>query len=149
MIRAHLQACCQSDEIVKRYCFSSPNHLSSCVVFHSPLTERLYFGYSNSFKKTQPPVLLAKIDDRLEQYTTAIEVSSHLVSAPPSVPTVRGPIGGGAVMKAFIWWLFSQTSLPPSLPLYRWHTVSVSHIHNYIIPQPQTHINLIRLISIK
>ncbi|XP_014025398.2 non-muscle caldesmon isoform X1 [Salmo salar] len=50
---------------------------------------------SNSFKKTQPPVLLAKIDDRLEQYTTAIEVSSHLVSAPPSVPTDRGPIGGG------------------------------------------------------
>ncbi|XP_041705479.1 non-muscle caldesmon isoform X2 [Coregonus clupeaformis] len=28
---------------------------------------------SNSFKKTQPPVLLTKIDDRLEQYTTAIE----------------------------------------------------------------------------
>ncbi|XP_038855193.1 non-muscle caldesmon-like isoform X1 [Salvelinus namaycush] len=33
---------------------------------------------SNSFKKTQPPVLLAKIDDRLEQYTTAIEYSQEV-----------------------------------------------------------------------
>uniref|UniRef100_A0A4W5N166 Lymphocyte specific protein 1 a n=1 Tax=Hucho hucho TaxID=62062 RepID=A0A4W5N166_9TELE len=33
---------------------------------------------SNSFKKTQPPVLLAKIDDRLEQYTTAIEFSQEV-----------------------------------------------------------------------
>ncbi|XP_029613978.1 non-muscle caldesmon isoform X1 [Salmo trutta] len=32
---------------------------------------------SNSFKKTQPPVLLAKIDDRLEQYTHAIEYSQE------------------------------------------------------------------------
>ncbi|XP_066523419.1 non-muscle caldesmon isoform X2 [Hoplias malabaricus] len=31
---------------------------------------------SNSFKKTQPPVLLSKIDDKLEQYTHAVEVSS-------------------------------------------------------------------------
>ncbi|XP_036808130.1 non-muscle caldesmon isoform X5 [Oncorhynchus mykiss] len=33
---------------------------------------------SNSFKKTQPPVLLAKIDDRLEQYTHAIENAEGL-----------------------------------------------------------------------
>ncbi|CAB1323460.1 unnamed protein product, partial [Coregonus sp. 'balchen'] len=32
---------------------------------------------SNSFKKTQLPVLLAKIDDRLEQYTHAIEYSQE------------------------------------------------------------------------
>ncbi|KAI7811734.1 non-muscle caldesmon [Triplophysa rosa] len=31
---------------------------------------------SNSFKKTQRPVLLPKIDDKLEQYTQAIEISS-------------------------------------------------------------------------
>ncbi|XP_062404434.1 non-muscle caldesmon isoform X2 [Sardina pilchardus] len=31
---------------------------------------------SNSFKKTPPPLLLSKIDDKLEQYTHAVEVSS-------------------------------------------------------------------------
>ncbi|XP_012688139.2 non-muscle caldesmon isoform X1 [Clupea harengus] len=31
---------------------------------------------SNSFKKTQPPLLLSKIDDKLEQYTHAVESSS-------------------------------------------------------------------------
>ncbi|CAB1331559.1 unnamed protein product, partial [Coregonus sp. 'balchen'] len=36
---------------------------------------------SNSFKKTQPPVLLTKIDDRLEQYTTAIEYSQEVKAA--------------------------------------------------------------------
>ncbi|XP_024234575.1 non-muscle caldesmon isoform X3 [Oncorhynchus tshawytscha] len=36
---------------------------------------------SNSFKKTQPPVLLAKIDDRLEQYTHAIEYSQEAKAA--------------------------------------------------------------------
>lgn len=34
----------------------------------------LCFENSNSFKKTQRPVLLPKIDDKLEQYTHAIEV---------------------------------------------------------------------------
>lgn len=32
---------------------------------------------SNSFKKTLPPVLLSKMDDRLEQYTHAIETSQE------------------------------------------------------------------------
>lgn len=31
---------------------------------------------SNSFKKTPPPLLLSKIDDKLEQYTQAVESSS-------------------------------------------------------------------------
>ncbi|XP_048112111.1 non-muscle caldesmon [Alosa alosa] len=31
---------------------------------------------SNSFKKTPPPLLLSKIDDKLEQYTHAVEISS-------------------------------------------------------------------------
>lgn len=30
---------------------------------------------SNSFKKMQPLILLPKIDDKLEQYTSAVEVS--------------------------------------------------------------------------
>ncbi|KAF7644958.1 hypothetical protein LDENG_00212920 [Lucifuga dentata] len=32
---------------------------------------------SNSFKKTQPPVLLSKIDDKLEQYAHAVENSQE------------------------------------------------------------------------
>lgn len=38
----------------------------------------LFFDNSNSFKKTQRPVLLPKIDDKLEQYTQAIEVNYFL-----------------------------------------------------------------------
>ncbi|XP_026870969.2 non-muscle caldesmon isoform X1 [Electrophorus electricus] len=47
---------------------------------------------SNSFKKTQPPVLLSKIDDKLEQYTHAVESSSKEPKATKSgtadVPSV-------------------------------------------------------------
>ncbi|KAM9496095.1 uncharacterized protein lsp1a isoform 2-T2 [Clarias gariepinus] len=48
---------------------------------------------SNSFKKTQPPLLLSKIDDKLEQYTHAVEssakepkTSKSTVADMPSVP---------------------------------------------------------------
>lgn len=44
-----------------------------CAVFDMPC---FCFANSNSFKKTLPPLLLAKIDDKLEQYTNAVEVSS-------------------------------------------------------------------------
>ncbi|XP_063053386.1 non-muscle caldesmon isoform X2 [Engraulis encrasicolus] len=37
---------------------------------------------SNSFKKTLPPMLLSKIDDKLEQYTQAVESSSKEASRP-------------------------------------------------------------------
>ncbi|XP_062316939.1 non-muscle caldesmon [Osmerus eperlanus] len=36
---------------------------------------------SNSFKKTLPPILLSKMDDRLEQYTQAIESSQEAKAA--------------------------------------------------------------------
>ncbi|KAK3526579.1 hypothetical protein QTP70_030718 [Hemibagrus guttatus] len=51
---------------------------------------------SNSFKKTQPPLLLSKIDDKLEQYTHAVEISSkELKTAKPAVvdiPSVPEPV---------------------------------------------------------
>ncbi|XP_076861760.1 uncharacterized protein lsp1a isoform X2 [Brachyhypopomus gauderio] len=51
---------------------------------------------SNSFKKTQPPVLLAKIDDKLEQYAHAVESSSKEPRAVKSVsvdmPSVPEPV---------------------------------------------------------
>ncbi|XP_056307536.1 non-muscle caldesmon isoform X2 [Danio aesculapii] len=51
---------------------------------------------SNSFKKTQRPVLLPKIDDKLEQYTHAIEISSKEAKTPKSavvdMPCVSAPV---------------------------------------------------------
>ncbi|XP_051978551.1 non-muscle caldesmon isoform X2 [Xyrauchen texanus] len=48
---------------------------------------------SNSFKKTQKPVLLPKIDDKLEQYTHAIESSSkEPKSVVVDVPYVSAPV---------------------------------------------------------
>ncbi|XP_016432051.1 non-muscle caldesmon isoform X2 [Sinocyclocheilus rhinocerous] len=51
---------------------------------------------SNSFKKTQRPVLLPKIDDKLEQYTHAIEISSKdaklTKSAAVDMPSVSAPV---------------------------------------------------------
>ncbi|XP_053742292.1 non-muscle caldesmon isoform X1 [Synchiropus splendidus] len=40
---------------------------------------------SNSFKKTQPLVLLAKIDDKMEQYAHAVENSQEAKAAKPSL----------------------------------------------------------------
>lgn len=45
---------------------------------------------SNSFKKTQPPVLLTKIDNKLEQYTHAVENSQEgrpVKAAPVDLPS--------------------------------------------------------------
>ncbi|XP_056595168.1 non-muscle caldesmon [Triplophysa dalaica] len=51
---------------------------------------------SNSFKKTQRPVLLPKIDDKLEQYTQAIEISSKEIkmnkAASVDMPCVSAPV---------------------------------------------------------
>ncbi|XP_027029180.2 non-muscle caldesmon isoform X4 [Tachysurus fulvidraco] len=51
---------------------------------------------SNSFKKTQPPLLLSKIDDKLEQYTHAVESSSKepktAKSAVVDMPSVPEPV---------------------------------------------------------
>ncbi|KAG7254115.1 hypothetical protein CRUP_022651 [Coryphaenoides rupestris] len=38
-------------------------------------------NHSNSFKKTPPPVLMSRLDDRLEQYANAIESSQQEVRA--------------------------------------------------------------------
>uniref|UniRef100_A0A3B1JY03 Lymphocyte specific protein 1 a n=1 Tax=Astyanax mexicanus TaxID=7994 RepID=A0A3B1JY03_ASTMX len=60
------------------------------------LTKCLCFGNSNSFKKTQPPVLLSKIDDRLEQYTHAVEISAKepktVKAAAVDMPSVPEPV---------------------------------------------------------
>ncbi|CAL8291845.1 unnamed protein product [Boreogadus saida] len=51
---------------------------------------------SNSFKKTQPPVLLSRLDDRLEQYANAIETSQQEVRAvrrgSGDLPSPTGPL---------------------------------------------------------
>ncbi|XP_062847117.1 non-muscle caldesmon isoform X2 [Trichomycterus rosablanca] len=51
---------------------------------------------SNSFKKTLPPLLLSKIDDKLEQYTHAIESSSKepktTKPAVVDIPSVPEPV---------------------------------------------------------
>ncbi|TSK45841.1 Caldesmon [Bagarius yarrelli] len=51
---------------------------------------------SNSFKKTQPPLLLSKIDDKREQYTHAVESSSKEPKTPKSalvdMPCVPEPV---------------------------------------------------------
>ncbi|XP_016325291.1 non-muscle caldesmon isoform X2 [Sinocyclocheilus anshuiensis] len=51
---------------------------------------------SNSFKKTQRPVLLPKIDDKLEQYTHAVEISSKEAkmtkAAVVDLPNVSAPV---------------------------------------------------------
>ncbi|XP_067236362.1 non-muscle caldesmon isoform X2 [Chanodichthys erythropterus] len=51
---------------------------------------------SNSFKKSQRPVLLPKIDDKLEQYTQAIEISSKEAKmtkpAVVDIPCVSAPV---------------------------------------------------------
>ncbi|XP_003201508.2 uncharacterized protein lsp1a isoform X1 [Danio rerio] len=69
---------------------------------------------SNSFKKTQRPVLLPKIDDKLEQYTHAIEISSKeaktLKSAAVDMPCVSAPVASKKTLfeGGEVW---SQTSL--------------------------------------
>ncbi|KAI4894578.1 hypothetical protein NFI96_018806 [Prochilodus magdalenae] len=49
---------------------------STCLITERTESLNRSLKKSNSFKKTQPPVLLSKIDDRLEQYTHAVEISS-------------------------------------------------------------------------
>ncbi|XP_036431742.1 non-muscle caldesmon isoform X2 [Colossoma macropomum] len=66
---------------------------STCLITERTESLNRSLKKSNSFKKTQPPVLLSKIDDRLEQYTHAVEISSKepkmtrpVVVDMPSVP---------------------------------------------------------------
>lgn len=69
---------------------------------------------SNSFKKSQRPVLLPKIDDKLEQYTHAIEISSKEAKMTKPVvvdmPCVSAPVASKKnLFEAGEAW--SQTSL--------------------------------------
>ncbi|XP_051740159.1 non-muscle caldesmon isoform X1 [Ctenopharyngodon idella] len=69
---------------------------------------------SNSFKKSQRPVLLPKIDDKLEQYTQAIEISSKEAKmtkpAVVDMPCVSPPVASKKnLFEAGEAW--SQTSL--------------------------------------
>ncbi|XP_010900237.2 non-muscle caldesmon isoform X1 [Esox lucius] len=54
---------------------------NTCVITERTESLNRSLKKSNSFKKTQPPVLLAKMDDRLEQYTHAIENSQEARAA--------------------------------------------------------------------
>ncbi|KAL7858352.1 hypothetical protein AOLI_G00184540 [Acnodon oligacanthus] len=49
---------------------------STCLITERTESLNRSLKKSNSFKKTQSPVPLSKIDDRLEQYTHAVEISS-------------------------------------------------------------------------
>ncbi|XP_072525631.1 uncharacterized protein lsp1a isoform X2 [Salminus brasiliensis] len=49
---------------------------STCLITERTESLNRSLKKSNSFKKTQPPVLLSKIDDRVELYSHAVEISS-------------------------------------------------------------------------
>lgn len=63
-----------------------------CCVGHDVISDRGCVLISNSFKKTQPLVLLPKIDDKMEQYASAVEVSAHIHTRSwwPSLQTLSG-----------------------------------------------------------
>ncbi|NXL91704.1 LSP1 protein, partial [Alectura lathami] len=60
------------------------DHTAVCSTKITDRTESLNRSIkkSNSIKKTQPPLPVSKIDDRLEQYTQAIETSTKPVRQP-------------------------------------------------------------------
>ncbi|XP_017340999.1 non-muscle caldesmon isoform X1 [Ictalurus punctatus] len=69
---------------------------STCSIMDRTESLNRSLKKSNSFKKTQPPLLLSKIDDKLEQYTHAIESSSKEPKTPKSavvdMPSVPEPV---------------------------------------------------------
>ncbi|KAM6973316.1 uncharacterized protein lsp1a [Aplochiton taeniatus] len=72
---------------------------------------------SNSFKKTQPPVLLSRMDDRLELYTHAIENSQEAKAAKQGLLDVLSPTEPVAAKKNLFeageTWGLSPTKGPP------------------------------------
>ncbi|NWX23712.1 LSP1 protein, partial [Aegotheles bennettii] len=69
-----------------------PDHTAVCSTKITDRTESLNRSIqkSNSMKKTQPPLPVSKIDDRLEQYTQAIETSTK-ASKPVRQPCLDLP----------------------------------------------------------
>ncbi|MCI4381708.1 hypothetical protein PGIGA_G00255040 [Pangasianodon gigas] len=69
---------------------------STCSIMDRTESLNRSLKKSNSFKKTQPPLLLSKIDDKLEQYTHAVESSSKEAKPPKSavldMPSVPEPV---------------------------------------------------------
>ncbi|KAK2834361.1 hypothetical protein Q7C36_015062 [Tachysurus vachellii] len=69
---------------------------STCSIMDRTESLNRSLKKSNSFKKTQPPLLLSKIDDKLEQYTHAVETSSKepktAKSAVVDMPSVPEPV---------------------------------------------------------
>ncbi|XP_058263928.1 non-muscle caldesmon isoform X2 [Hemibagrus wyckioides] len=69
---------------------------STCSIIDRTESLNRSLKKSNSFKKTQPPLLLSKIDDKLEQYTHAVEISSKepKTAKPAAVdmPSVPEPV---------------------------------------------------------
>ncbi|KAF7702220.1 hypothetical protein HF521_001503 [Silurus meridionalis] len=69
---------------------------STCLIIDRTESLNRSLKKSNSFKKTQPPILLTKIDDKLEQYTHAVESSAKEPKGPKSavadMPSVPEPV---------------------------------------------------------
>ncbi|KAG9281113.1 non-muscle caldesmon-like isoform X2 [Astyanax mexicanus] len=69
---------------------------NTCLVSWESKGQQARQQHNNSFKKTQPPVLLSKIDDRLEQYTHAVEISAKepktVKAAAVDMPSVPEPV---------------------------------------------------------
>ncbi|NXG42642.1 LSP1 protein, partial [Psilopogon haemacephalus] len=70
----------------------SSDHIAVCSTKITDRTESLNRSIekSNSIKKSQPPLPVSKIDDKLEQYTQAIETSSK-VPKPVRLPSLDLP----------------------------------------------------------
>ncbi|XP_050192448.1 lymphocyte-specific protein 1 isoform X2 [Myiozetetes cayanensis] len=95
------------------------DHTAVCSTKITDRTESLNRSIqkSNSIKKTQPPLPVSKIDDRLEQYTQAIETSTK-ASKPVRQPSLDLPTTSMMVASTKSLWesgeVTSQSAAKPS-----------------------------------
>lgn len=84
---------------------------SACGTGESPQSCSCFS--SNSIKKSQPPLPVSKIDDRLEQYTQAIEVGCCVASvSPPSKDPSLPGVGSPTMPFSLTIWEVTTESSP-------------------------------------
>ncbi|NXM86998.1 LSP1 protein, partial [Oenanthe oenanthe] len=92
-----------------------PDHTAVCSTKVSPQSSSLF--RSNSVKKSQPPLPVSKIDDRLEQYTQAIETSTK-APKPVRQPSLDLPTTSMMVASTKSLWetgeVTAQSAVKPS-----------------------------------
>ncbi|XP_030129849.4 lymphocyte-specific protein 1 isoform X3 [Taeniopygia guttata] len=97
----------------------SSDHTAVCTTKITDRTESLNRSIqkSNSIKKSQPPLPVSKIDDRLEQYTQAIETSTK-ASKPVRQPSLDLPTTSMMVASTKSLWetgeVTAQSAVKPS-----------------------------------